>query len=177
MNKLTLILIALGLSCSYAVQPADLTACLNATPLVSEDEAGETLYFGATLLDYQGKPISKAAIIAYQADAEGLYNPPDAGTRIPRLRAVAISNDEGEFCFKTIRPATYPDNSEPAHIHLEINAAAHRLKYVTYWFEDDSLIDDAQRQRAKRDNEIVIVLLDQRENGWQFFDEIQLEGN
>ena len=36
---------------------------------------------------------------AYHTDRSGLYNPPDSATRVPRLRGVAVTDEEGRFGF------------------------------------------------------------------------------
>jgi protocatechuate 3,4-dioxygenase, beta subunit len=152
--------------------------CTTVVEIADVNEPGERLSFGGRILDYQGQALSEAAVVAYHTDATGVYNPPNAASRIPRLRAVAVTDEAGVFCFSTILPSAYPGTDEPAHIHLEITAPAHGLRYVTYWFDNDPLVTQEQRTRAEQNEEIVIVPLSQDEQeGWTFFDEIRLEGN
>jgi protocatechuate 3,4-dioxygenase beta subunit len=152
--------------------------CTTVVEIADVNEPGERLFFGGRILDYQGQALSEAAVVAYHTDATGVYNPPDAASRIPRLRAVAVTDEAGMFCFSTILPSAYPGTDEPAHIHLEITAPAHGLRYVTYWFDNDPLVTQEQRTRARQNEEIVIVPLSQDEQeSWTFFDEIRLEGN
>lgn len=149
--------------------PREVTLC-------AADEKGERLTFAGRVLDNQGRPLAKAAVIAYHADRSGLYNPPGSPTRVPRLRGVAVTDAEGKFRFSTVRPGPYPNGSEPAHIHLEVTAPAHRLRYVTYWFEGDPLITDERRR--KLDAETVIVELSRGSDSvWLFARDIRLEGN
>jgi protocatechuate 3,4-dioxygenase beta subunit len=148
------------------------------TILSDASEPGDRLVFFGRVLDYRGQPLSKAAVVAYHADHRGLYNPPNAASRTPRLRAVAVTDDNGEFRFSTVRPGPYPDGSEPAHIHLAAVAPAHHLRYVTYWFEGDPLITPEQRRRRATDPELVIVELKHGADGvWFFSHDIRLEGN
>lgn len=49
--------------------------------ICSSDEPGERLVFSGRILDYQGKPLSKASVVAYHADSQGLYNPRNSATR------------------------------------------------------------------------------------------------
>jgi protocatechuate 3,4-dioxygenase, beta subunit len=152
--------------------------CTTVVEIADVNEPGERLSFGGRILDYQGQALSEAAVVAYHTDATGVYNPPAAASRIPRLRAVAVTDEAGMFCFSTILPSAYPGTDEPAHIHLEITAPAHGLRYVTYWFDNDPLVTQEQRTRAEQNEEIVIVPLSQDEQeSWTFFDEIRLEGN
>ena len=146
--------------------------------LCTADELGERLTFAGRVLDYEGRPLSKAAVIAYQADHTGLYNPSGSPTRVPRLRGVAVTDEDGKFRFSTIRPGPYPNASEPAHIHLEVAAPGHRLQYVTYWFEGDPLITDERRAKLATDDETVVVELSRGSDGiWTFVRDIQLAGN
>lgn len=171
---------ALGCSQDVPAQTSDRQATprQDAATLTPASEAGDRLTFGGRVFDYAGRPLSRAAIVAYQADASGRYNPPGGNTRVPRLRAAAITDDEGRYRFATIRPAAYPDGSEPAHIHLHITAPAHQLRYVTFWFEGDPLLTPALRRRADRDAEIRIVpLAGDASSGWHFEYDIHLEGS
>ena len=146
------------------------------TVLAGPDEPGERLEFWGRILDYRGQPLSEAAVIAFHTDVTGLYNPPGGNTRVPRLRAAAVTEENDSFHFSTIRPGPYPGGGNPQHIHLEITAPAHRLRYVTYWFDDDPILTPALRRDL--DGETVIVAVSQDENGtWTFSNDIRLEGN
>lgn len=157
-------------------EPSTATVHADTTVLAGANEPGERMEFWGRVLDYQGRPLAEAAIVAYHTDASGLYNPPEANTRVPRLRAVAITDENGGFRFSTIRPGPYPGGGNPQHIHLEITAPAHRLRYVTYWFDDDPLV--TAERRSKLNGETVIVALSQDEDGtWTFSHDIRLESN
>jgi protocatechuate 3,4-dioxygenase beta subunit len=136
------------------------------------------LVFSGRVLDYTGRPLSKAAVVAYHADRGGLYNPPNPVTRTPRLRDVAVTGQDGGFRFSTIRPGPYPDGSEPAHIHVAVLAPAHHLRYVTYWFEGDPLITAERRRKLATDPETVVVELGRGADGvWSFTHDIRLKDN
>ena len=146
--------------------------------LCGADEPGERLIISGRVLDYQGRPLSKAAVVGYHADRNGLYNPPNSPTRVPRLRGVAITGEDGGFRFVTVRPGPYPNGSEPAHVHLEVKAPAHHLRFVTYWFEGDPLITAERRKKLATDPELVLVKLSRDAEGvWSFAHDIRLEGN
>ena len=156
--------------------PSTATVRADTTVLADASEPGERLEFWGRVLDYQGRPLPEAAIVAYHTNASGLYNEPEANTRVPRLRAVAVTDENGGFRFSTIRPGPYPGGGNPQHIHLTITAPAHRLQYVTYWFNDDPLL--TPERRSNLGDETVIVALSQDENGtWTFSHDISLQGN
>jgi protocatechuate 3,4-dioxygenase beta subunit len=142
------------------------------------DEEGEPLQFRGRVLDEGGRPISKASVVAHHTDAGGLYNPRGSATRVPRLRGVAVTDGAGRFGFVTIRPAPYPNGSEPAHIHVTVTVPAHHVRHLEYWFEDDPLVTPARRERARGNPAIVVVTPERDPNGvWTFSHDIRLEGN
>jgi protocatechuate 3,4-dioxygenase beta subunit len=146
--------------------------------LCAPAEPGDRLEFSGRVLDYAGRPLSGAAVVAYGADQKGLYNPPGSDTRVPRLRGVAVTDTNGWYGFSTIRPGAYPNRSEPAHLHLSVTAPAHHVRYLEYWFEGDPLITPSLRERASRNPSTVIVRLERSESGmWSFRHDIRLEGN
>ena len=160
------------------VGPVGSPATPSEATLCGPDEPGERLTFSGRVLDYQGRPLPGAAVIAYHADRSGLYNPPNSPTRVPRLRGVAVTGEDGGFQFSTVRPGPYPDASEPAHVHLQVMAPAHRHRYVTYWFEGDPLITAERRRKLASDPELVIVGLSRAPaGGWTFARDIRLEGS
>ncbi len=146
--------------------------------LAGPDEPGERLHLSGRVLDYGGRPLGRAAVVAYHTDRKGLYNPPDSPTRVPRIRGVAVTDEEGRFSFSTIRPAAYPEGSAPAHIHVEVSAPAHRVRHLEYWFDGDPLITREARQQAERGEGVVIVRL-RRDSirTWVFAHDIRLAGN
>lgn len=176
-------LAVLGLSMSSACTAA-LRAASGIEPpqqliaLCGADEQGEKLRFWGRVLDYEGRPLAKASVIAYHTDRSGLYNPPASTTRVPRLRGVAVTDAEGRFGFVTIRPAPYPGGTAPAHIHVAVTAPAHHVRHLEYWFQGDPLITASHRQRAAGDSSTVIVDLVRAADGaWTFGQDIRLEGN
>lgn len=140
--------------------------------IVSADEPGERLLFSGRVIDERSQPLPGAAVLAYHTDATGLYNRPGSGTRVPRLRGIAISDESGRFRFTTIRPAPYPEGGEPAHIHMGSLAPAHHVRRFEFWFRDDPLI------RGRQPQSVVIVDLEREAGGaWTFQYDIRLEGN
>ncbi|MBM4113030.1 MAG: hypothetical protein FJ253_06605 [Phycisphaerae bacterium] len=141
-------------------------------------EPGERLTIRGRVLDDRGMPLSKAAVIAYNADRNGLYNPPDSPTRVPRIRGVAVSADDGSFRVTTVRPGAYPSGTDPAHLHLEVVAPAHHLRSMEIWFEGDPLITAEHRRRAAASPNTVLVELSRAPSGaWEFSRDIRLQGN
>jgi protocatechuate 3,4-dioxygenase, beta subunit len=144
--------------------------------LCGPDEPGKKLVFSGRVLDYQGRPLAKAAVVAHQADERGLYTPKGATSRVPRLRGVAVTDERGRFRFSTVWPGAYPEGSQPAHIHVGVMAHEHRVRFVTFWFEGDALLTEQRRKDSVKDPEVRIVKPSRERDGvWQFEHDIRLE--
>lgn len=147
-----------------------------AVAMCPEDEPGEKLEFYGRVLDEHGNPLPKASVIAYNTDATGLYVPRGSASRTPQINAVAVTNADGWYRFRTIRPGGYPNTDDPQHIHLHIDAAVHRHAYRTLWFEDDPRVTPAKRRAL--DRETVIVPLRKRDDGvWTTRFDVRLKGS
>jgi protocatechuate 3,4-dioxygenase beta subunit len=147
-----------------------------AVAMCSQDEPGEKLEFYGRVLDEHGNPLPKASVIAYNTDATGLYVPQGSESRTPRINGVAVTNEDGWYRFRTIRPGGYPNSDDPQHIHLHIDAAVHKHTYRTLWFEDDPRLTPAKRRSL--DSETVVVPLRKRDDGvWTTRFDVRLEGS
>ena len=56
----------------------------------------------------------------------------------PRLFAYLRTAKDGKYEYHTIRPAGYPGNGPPAHVHYEITAPGYRTKVTELMFSDDA---------------------------------------
>jgi protocatechuate 3,4-dioxygenase beta subunit len=158
--------------------PASSNGTVPVVRLCEPSEAGKKLSFGGRVLDMDGRPLAKAAVVAYQTDALGYYNPPGSNTRVPRIRGVAVTAEDGSFRFETIRPGAYPEGGVPSHIHLIVAAPVHRTRYLEYWFEDDPLLTADRRRRVAGNDDFVIVAVRQDAGGAATFrHDIALKGN
>jgi protocatechuate 3,4-dioxygenase beta subunit len=147
----------------------------NLVSLITDDEPGRRLEFSGRVIGYDGRPLSKAAVIAYNTDVNGLYNRPNADNRIPRIRGVCVTDENGVFRFRTVWPGSYPESTEPAHIHLQAAAPAHHSKYADVWFEGDPNITPEKRRQFRGVN--IVSPKPAGENVWTFEVDIRLDGN
>lgn len=114
-------------------------------------EPGEPMVIEGTVFDRDGEPAAGIVIYGYQTDAEGIYPPaPELrGTeayRHGRLRSWVRSDERGRYRFETVRPASYPGQRIPAHVHLHVIEPG----CCTYWidaieFTDDPLLPERER--------------------------------
>ena len=107
------------------------------------EEKGQKLLLTGTVFEPGGKTPAPNIIIYYwHTDTEGYYAS-DANTepkaRIHgRLRGWVKSDQNGKYSIYTIRPAPYPNEDLPAHIHLSIKESDIKNEYYT----DDVVFDD-----------------------------------
>ena len=127
-------------------QDADLTKQHPGEPL------GERIVVSGRVLDENGRPIPRALIEIWQANAAGRYNhrvdQHDAPVDPNFTGAGRVLTDEaGRYGFMTIRPGEYPWRNHynawrPAHIHFSLFGAAIVQRLITQmYFPGDPLLD------------------------------------
>nr|WP_276591831.1 hypothetical protein [Sphingomicrobium nitratireducens] len=134
-------------------------------------EPGETLVIEGTVFDPSGtRPVPGVVIYAYQTDAEGLYS---RGTdenewsrRHGLLRGWVRTDEQGRYRFETIKPAPYPDQSFPAHVHLTVLEPGK----PPYWIDDivfagEAFVDQAYSAARENRGGDGIVSLSRTEDG------------
>src|SRR5215510_4960273 len=138
--------------CAQAPQIAVMNAPSKIT-IAAKEEPGERLIVTGKVLGPDGKtPLAGASVYVYHTDAKGLYTPgANNDSRNPRLRGYMRTDAEGRYEYSTIKPAPYPNNRIPAHIHYVVNAPSHRERIFEIVFEGDPLIDDRIRSDAARE--------------------------
>lgn len=84
---------------------------------------GVPLYLTGSVVDRRGKPLAQAEVEIWQCDANAVYHHPGGGAeseRDPHFQGYgrALTDADGRFHFRTIKPVPYPGRSP--HIHLRI---------------------------------------------------------
>lgn len=96
-------------------RPATLTSTARIAP---PDEPGMPLIVRGQLLQINGAPAADAVVFAYHTDRNGLYDKRENGPHSWRLRGWVKTDRDGRFTFETIRPGSYPNSSNPPHVHF-----------------------------------------------------------
>ena len=126
------------------------------TAIASAPEPGEKLEISGIVYRPDGKtPAPNVIIYLWQTDITGHYTPAPKTTGLTRrhghLRGWLRTNERGEYKFTTIKPAPYPNDVIPAHIHPSVKETDKNEYYVEdFLFDDDRLLN--RQERAKLEN-------------------------
>lgn len=121
--------------------------------IAPEDEPGEPMVVRGVAYDTDGDPAPGVILYAYHTDASGEYPPDDRYTgwarRHGELRGWARTDEQGRYRFDTIRPASYPNQRTPAHVHMHVIEPDCCTYYISsIHFTDDPLLSAEDRARA-----------------------------
>jgi protocatechuate 3,4-dioxygenase beta subunit len=129
------------------VAPKDAPAKGSMTPPA---EPGSRLIVTGTVVSEGGKSVPGASMYVYQTDREGYYGvKPQSDSNNPRLKVMLRTDAQGRFEFTTIKPGSYPQGRNPAHIHFEVTADGFAPRFVEIVFEGDPFVDDEIKRRSK----------------------------
>jgi len=119
-------------------------------------QGGEPLVMRGIVVDTSGKPVAGATVDVWQASPVGLYENQDEGQPEHNLRGRFVSDADGRFHFRTVRPAGYPVPVDgpcgellraqqrhpyrPAHIHFMISKEAFTTLITQVFANDDECI-------------------------------------
>jgi protocatechuate 3,4-dioxygenase beta subunit len=96
---------------------------------------GQVLNVIGRVMNRAGEPVRNAKVEVWQANA---YDPAPLDPNFEGS-AVLTTDSEGQYRFKTIKPAAYPagpNRMRPAHIHFQVSGRQDKIVTQMY-FEDD----------------------------------------
>ena len=117
-----------------------------------ESAIGQRIIVHGKVQDESGRPVAGALVEVWQANAGGRYRHQNEGYRKAPLDpnfggcGRVITDDEGRYVFRTIKPGPYPwpngpNDWRPAHIHFSLFGQAFAQRLITQmYFEGDPLI-------------------------------------
>jgi protocatechuate 3,4-dioxygenase beta subunit len=117
------------------------------------NSAGQKLLITGRVLQRDGRTPARNVLLYYwHTDAKGLYTYraglPDGARRHGYLRGWVKTNADGRYAIYTIRPAPYPGENIPAHIHVVVKEPNLNEYYIDDWvFDDDTLLTSAERKK------------------------------
>jgi protocatechuate 3,4-dioxygenase, beta subunit len=119
------------------------------------NEPGPKIEISGIIYKADGKTAAPGIVLyVYHTDQKGIYakNGGEKGwaKRHGYIRGWIKTNEKGEYRFYTLVPASYPNSSNPKHIHPTIKEPG----FSEYWidefvFDDDPLLPDKERNRAQ----------------------------
>jgi protocatechuate 3,4-dioxygenase beta subunit len=111
--------------------------------------AGEIIYVRGRVLDRNCRPVEGALVEIWQANTHGRYDHErDAGNPRPldpnfQSWAEMLTDKEGGFRFKTIKPGSYPAGDggwiRPPHIHFRVTRRGYREVVTQMYFSGEAL--------------------------------------
>jgi protocatechuate 3,4-dioxygenase, beta subunit len=152
----------------YPLSELPQTSDLTRVPGRAGRANGQVLNVIGRVLNLAGEPVRNAKIEIWQANARGRYTHPSDTNPAPLDpnfdgSAVLVTDAEGRYRFKTIKPSAYPAGPNfmrPAHIHFQVSGRQDRLVTQMY-FENDPYNDgDPFLNSAGRKELLIATLLD-----------------
>lgn len=157
----------------YPVEkPADQDADLTLMAGRNERAQGDILYLTGRVLARNGAPVAGAVLEIWQANAAGRYahtgdkNPAPLDPNFQGYARV-VTDSEGRYAIKTIKPGAYPVPSgcmRAPHIHFDVTGKVTRLVTAMY-FEGDALNDQDRVLKTSFNPKSQMTQVDRTENG------------
>ncbi len=119
---------------------------------------GEVIYVRGRVLDEACRPVAGALVEIWQANSGGRYDHErDAGNPRPldpnfQGWAEMVTDAEGRYGFKTVKPGSYPADDQgwirPSHIHFKISRRGYHELTSQMYFAGEALNDADRIRRA-----------------------------
>lgn len=119
--------------------------------IASKDEVGESMIVTGRVFAPDGKsPVEGIRVHVYHTDAKGYYNPGTTSSQKPRLNGTMFTNADGRYEYRTIRPGSYPQSRNPAHVHYVISGNGYAEQYDELEFEGDPFLTEEQVEKSRK---------------------------
>lgn len=119
------------------------------------ENSGPKLKIFGTVFKNDGiSPAQDVIIYIYHTNRKGIYqttgNETGWAKRHGLIRGWVKTAKDGKYTFHTFRPASYPDGSEPEHIHITVKEPEKNEYYLDdFLFEDDPILTKSKRNKSE----------------------------
>ena len=129
----------------------------NGGSIVRSPTPGPVLFVDAIVKDQNGKPIEGAEVDIWHSSPEGFYEQQDPKQADMNLRGKFITDKDGRFSFRSVKPAGYPipvdgpvgdlvraagrHNYRPAHLHFLIYREGFKTLISQIYVNDDPVLE------------------------------------
>ena len=135
------------------------------TTIADPGEPGRRLLLTGTVYEPDGEtPADGVLLYVHHTNAKGLYptrgDETGNGRRHGYLRGWVLSDSQGRYKVHTIKPGSYPDRADPAHIHISVKEPGREEYWIdSVWFAGDPKITPRIRERRTgRGGEATVTL-------------------
>jgi protocatechuate 3,4-dioxygenase beta subunit len=150
-------------------QPTETDVDLTLLEGHTERAAGDVILVRGRILDRNGNPLANARVDIWQTNHFGRYDHPDDRNPAPldpnfQGFGVCRTDSEGQYGFRTIRPAPYPLDAmndvgmRPRHIHFKVaHEDAGELTTQMYFAGDPLIEDDVVMRDTPEDQRHLLI--------------------
>lgn len=149
-------------------KPLDIDADLTMISGKPGRAQGKIIHLMGRVFDAKGVPVRGARVEIWQANAVGRYAHPgdvNPAPLDPAFQGFAeqLTDSDGQYRFKSIKPAAYPINPmnpgavRPPHIHFDIRAADSRLVTQMYFPGEEANEGDLIFSRLSRTEQKAVI--------------------
>ncbi|WP_313806889.1 intradiol ring-cleavage dioxygenase [Flavobacterium sp.] len=158
------------INCCFASMPTNLTSLMT---IPNSDGNSERLIIEGTIYRNDEKtPYSDVILYAYHTDSKGEYSKNGKETGVQKWHGShhgwCKTDKNGNYRIETIRPASYPNSTAPAHIHAAIKLPDNNTPfYITdFLFKDDPNLPKNQQNRFSYQGGSGIVDVTKKDKVW-----------
>jgi catechol 1,2-dioxygenase len=129
----------------------------NGGSIVRSETPGPALFMSGRVLDTAGRPVAGAEVDIWHSSPIGLYENQDPDQADFNLRGKFVSDADGKFWFRSVKPAGYPIPTDgvvgrllaaqqrhpyrPAHVHALIFKPGFKTMISQIYADDDANLD------------------------------------